>query len=54
MNSVSENKDYSLRVENKEENEFGALIDGFNHMVQQVQIRDKQISEYNSSCANDD
>lgn len=46
MNSVAENKDYSLRVENKEENEFGALVDGFNHMLQQVQIRDIQLAEY--------
>ena len=46
MDSVSKNKDYSLRVENKQENEFGALVDGFNHMLEQIQNRDTQLTEY--------
>jgi len=46
MDSVSENKDYSLRVANAEENELGALVDGFNQMLQQIQIRDTWLAEH--------
>ncbi len=45
MDSVSENKDYSLRVENSEENELKALINGFNHMLEQIQSRDNKLAE---------
>ncbi len=48
MDTISENKDYSLRVENGEENELGALIDGFNNMLEQVQIRDNKLAEYST------
>ena len=48
MISVSEHKDYSLRVENHEENELGILVDGFNHMLEQIQTRDTKLSEYSS------
>lgn len=44
MDSVSQNRDYSLRVENREENELQALINGFNHMLEQVQLRDNKLS----------
>lgn len=45
MDSVSENKDYSLRVKNSEENELKALINGFNHMLEQIQSRDNKLAE---------
>ncbi len=48
MDSVSENKDYSLRVEHSEENELGALVDGFNHMLQQIQYRDNKLAKYST------
>lgn len=44
MDSVSKNRDYSLRVTNSEANELGALINGFNHMLEQVQLRDNQLA----------
>lgn len=44
MDSVSQNRDYSLRVKNREENELKALINGFNHMLEQVQLRDNILS----------
>lgn len=44
MDSISEDKDYSLRVENSEENELKALINGFNHMLEQVQLRDNKLA----------
>ena len=48
MTSVSEHKDYALRVENHEENELGMLVDSFNHMLEQIQFRDTKLSEYSS------
>lgn len=45
MDCVSENKDYSLRVKNSEENELGNLVNGFNHMLEQIQIRDNKLAE---------
>ncbi len=46
MSLVSENKDYSLRVENKQDNELGVLVEGFNHMLQQIQMRDMQLARH--------
>ncbi len=48
MDAVSENKDYSLRVKNSERNELGALVDGFNSMLKQIQIRDNKLAEYST------
>lgn len=48
MDSVSENNDYALRVENDEKNELGSLVDGFNHMLEQIQLRDSKLAEYNT------
>ena len=48
MDSVSENKDYSLRVDNSEENELGAVIDGFNRMLEQIQLRDNKLAKYSA------
>ena len=42
---VSQNNDYSVRVEKKGDDEIGALTDGFNEMLQQIQERDAQIEE---------
>lgn len=46
MNIVSDDKDYSLRVKNDEINEFGSLVNGFNHMLEQIQLRDTKLAEY--------
>jgi len=45
MNIVSTKKDYSLRVKSREENELKSLIEGFNHMLEQIQIRDNQLAK---------
>lgn len=45
MNTISENKDYSLRVENKEESELGILIDGFNTMIKQIELQDQKLEK---------
>ncbi|MGE0087457.1 MAG: response regulator [Desulfococcaceae bacterium] len=42
MKQVSETKDYSLRAEKNTEDELGILIDGFNEMLSQIQMRDRE------------
>ena len=43
---VSEEKDYSLRAAKGEADEVGQLVAGFNHMLQQVQVRDQQLASH--------
>ncbi|MFN7954892.1 MAG: EAL domain-containing protein [bacterium] len=40
---VTRRKDYSVRVEAVGEDEFGLLIDTFNRMLQQIQVRDREL-----------
>ncbi|NOQ64804.1 MAG: HAMP domain-containing protein [Methyloprofundus sp.] len=50
IDSIAEHKDYSLRVESGEkDNELKALIDGFNHMLDQTQLHEKQLAETSNS-----
>ena len=37
---VSVEKNYSIRASKHNEDEIGQLIDGFNHMLDQIQLRD--------------
>jgi signal transduction histidine kinase len=46
MKTVSEQRDYSVRVEGSHDDELSALIEGFNHMLQQVQMRDEELARY--------
>jgi signal transduction histidine kinase len=46
---VSAEKDYSLRVAREGEDELGRLIDGFNEMLGQIQMRDRALMEARSS-----
>ncbi len=46
MAVVSERQDYGQRVEKTSEDELGSLIDGFNQMLEQVQVRDRQLVEH--------
>jgi len=46
MDTVTRLNDYSLRVENKEENELGDLVNGFNIMLEQIQDRDNKLAKY--------
>ncbi|HEY8233648.1 MAG: response regulator [Vicinamibacterales bacterium] len=41
---VSREKDYSLRAVKEGDDELGVLIDGFNHMLGQVQSRDAELT----------
>jgi len=46
IKQVSENKDYSLRAEKHSDDELGTLIEGFNAMLIQVQIRDEELVKH--------
>jgi PAS domain S-box-containing protein len=43
MSAVSEDKDYSLRHVNHSDDEIGILIDGFNAMLDQLQMHDRDL-----------
>jgi two-component system sensor histidine kinase/response regulator len=45
--AVSQEKDYSLRVEKQTEDEVGLLIDAFNEMLAQIQQRDAALEDSN-------
>lgn len=46
MENVSQKQDYSVRVSKRSDDELGALVDGFNHMLEQVQVRDAELARY--------
>jgi PAS domain S-box-containing protein len=43
--AVSEEKDYSIRAVKDSQDELGKLIDGFNHMLAQIQNRDGELQD---------
>lgn len=45
MNRVRESNDYSLRATKKSDDELGMLTDGFNAMLEQIELRDAELSE---------
>src|SRR5450631_263248 len=42
---VSIDKNYSVRAEKRNDDEIGQLIQGFNHMLDQIQLRDSGLQE---------
>ena len=47
MKSVTQEHDYSLRAKSESDDETGALIDGFNEMLDRILARDEQLEQYN-------
>jgi signal transduction histidine kinase/ActR/RegA family two-component response regulator/HAMP domain-containing protein len=47
--AVSNQKDYSIRAPKHSGDETGALIDGFNEMLEQIERRDEQLHQRNES-----
>jgi signal transduction histidine kinase len=45
MKTVSSEKDYGVRAEKHSKDELGILIDGFNEMLGQIQVRDRKLEE---------
>jgi len=44
MKEVSKTRDYSIRCVKTTEDEIGELIDGFNEMLYQIELRDKELA----------
>ena len=49
MKSISLAKDYTIRVKKSGNDEFGALADGFNQMLSEIDQRDKQLADHRRS-----
>jgi signal transduction histidine kinase len=45
-NSISRGSDYSLRAQKDASDETGVLIDAFNHMLDQIAARDRQLENH--------
>jgi len=48
MRQVAQNNDYSQRAPQGHFDEVGELIAGFNHMLNEIEIRDLKIAQYNA------
>ncbi|SMC21506.1 Signal transduction histidine kinase [Desulfacinum hydrothermale DSM 13146] len=46
MSRVSQEKDYSLRARKESQDELGALVDGFNNMLAEIQRRDAELEKH--------
>ncbi len=46
MKAVSSQKNYSLRATKVNQDELGILIDGFNGMLTQIELRDRELGQY--------
>jgi len=46
---VSSSENYSIRAEKHSNDEIGALVDGFNDMLDQIQIRDNKLRHYSET-----
>jgi signal transduction histidine kinase/CheY-like chemotaxis protein len=42
-NAISTRKDYSIRAVRRSDDEIGMLVDTFNHMITQIEMRDQQL-----------
>ncbi|MGH8611223.1 MAG: ATP-binding protein [Gammaproteobacteria bacterium] len=49
MDSVSAHQDYSVRAEPHADDELGVLIDGFNDMLRQIQLRDVELARHSAN-----
>lgn len=48
MNSIADTRDYTVRAPRTNDDELGALVDGFNDMLQQIHHRDAELACYNT------
>ncbi len=49
MRTISEKKNYEVRVKRENNDEVGLLFDGFNVMLEHVQTRDKQLEQHQAN-----
>ncbi len=48
MSDITDTRDYSVRVPHTSADELGALVNGFNGMLAQIQRRDAELAHYNA------
>jgi len=53
MNDIASTRDYAVRAPRANDDEMGALVDGFNDMLAQVQRRDAELAAYNACLENE-
>ncbi|HFD10899.1 MAG TPA: sensor histidine kinase, partial [Crenotrichaceae bacterium] len=46
---IANERDYSIRAEKTSHDEIGILIDGFNHMIAQIQAGETELEQYNTT-----
>lgn len=46
---IATERDYSIRAEKTSRDEIGELIDGFNHMIAQIQAGEAELAQYNTT-----
>ena len=46
MKSISTSNDYSTRAEKLNDDEIGVLVDGFNHMLEQIELQQASLAEH--------
>ena len=51
IEQLTDSRDYSSRAIKKEDDEIGTLIDGFNHMMDEIESRDHVLQENNHELA---
>ena len=44
---ITDAQDYTARAQKNGNDELGSLVDGLNNMLEQIQLRDKELSHYN-------
>lgn len=49
MDQVARKQDYSLRLESRSRDEVGLLVEGFNAMLAQVELREEELAKINRS-----
>ena len=49
MGTISEEKDFSLRAEKSGHDEIGLLVDGFNNMLEQIEINRQELVDHQQS-----
>jgi len=48
MSEIAQTRDYAVRVQRTSDDELGALVDGFNGMLRQIQERNAELATYNA------
>jgi signal transduction histidine kinase/DNA-binding response OmpR family regulator/HPt (histidine-containing phosphotransfer) domain-containing protein len=53
MKVVSQEKDYSVRAQRRSHDDIGSLIDGFNEMLSEIQVRDEKLKKHREELENE-